>query len=95
MNLSKNDLQLSCYFRSVINSKPLAKIMKPCVNHPDKETGYACMKHDIYMCEKCLVCRDPEIYCKFRSSCPIHFITKRKGDLDSEEDREDIKEASG
>ena len=27
-------------------------------------------------------CRDPEIYCKFRSSCPIHFLTKRKKNLD-------------
>jgi hypothetical protein len=21
-------------------------------------------------------CRDPEIYCKFRTSCPIHFMEK-------------------
>jgi len=40
------------------------------------------MKHEIYMCEDCMECRDPDIYCKFRSSCPIHFITKRKGNLD-------------
>ena len=56
--------------------------MRPCVNHLDRETSYVCMKHDIYMCEECLECRDPEIYCKFRSSCPIHFITTRKGNLD-------------
>jgi tRNA-Thr(GGU) m(6)t(6)A37 methyltransferase TsaA len=30
-------------------------------------------------------CRDPDIYCKFRSSCPIHFITKRKGNLDEKD----------
>ncbi len=34
------------------------------------------MKYQIYMCEKCLQCRDPEIYCKFRTSCPIYFISK-------------------
>jgi len=62
-----------------------------CLNHLDKETSYACMKHNIYMCEKCLACRDPEIYCKFRTSCSIHFLTKRKGNLDAEED---TKEAS-
>jgi len=56
-----------------------------CVNHPEKETSYACMKHNLYMCEDCLVCRDPEIYCKYRSSCPIHFLTKRKGSLDEDE----------
>ena len=59
--------------------------MKPCVNHPDRETSYVCMKHEIYMCEDCMECRDPEIYCKFRSACPIHFITKRQGNLDEED----------
>jgi hypothetical protein len=44
------------------------------------------MKHNIYMCQECLDCRDPEIYCKFRSSCPIHFLTKRKGNLDGDSD---------
>jgi hypothetical protein len=38
------------------------------------------MKHEVYMCEECLHCRDPEIYCKFRSSCAIHFMEKN-GDL--------------
>ena len=59
--------------------------LKPCVNHPDRETSYVCMKHEIYMCEDCMECRDPDIYCKFRSSCPIHFITKRKGNLDEKD----------
>jgi len=63
-----------------------------CVNHPERETSYECMKHNIYMCEECLDCRDPKIYCKFRSSCPIYFLTKRKGDLDGDSK---IKEASG
>jgi hypothetical protein len=38
------------------------------------------MKHELYMCEECLHCRDPEIYCKFRPSCAIHFMEKN-GDL--------------
>ena len=58
--------------------------MTHCVNHPDKETSYVCSKHNVYMCEDCMYCRDPEIYCKFRSSCPIHFLTKRKKNLDDE-----------
>ncbi len=53
-----------------------------CINHPEIETRFACMKHDIYLCEDCLECRDPDIYCKFRTSCPIWFLTKRKGNLD-------------
>ena len=51
--------------------------MGKCINHPDRETSYICMKHNIYLCEDCLECRDPEIYCKFRPSCPIYFITKK------------------
>jgi len=38
------------------------------------------------MCAECMYCRDPEIYCKFRSSCTIHFLTQKKGNLDSEHD---------
>jgi hypothetical protein len=30
------------------------------------------------MCEECLGCRDPELYCKNRSACPIWYIEKRK-----------------
>ena len=59
--------------------------MGKCVNHPDRETGYICMKHNIYLCEDCLECRDPDIYCKFRPSCPIHFITKKGFDSSKEE----------
>lgn len=51
--------------------------MGRCINHPDLETSYHCMKHDIYLCRDCMTCRDPKLYCKFRSSCPIHFISKK------------------
>ena len=53
--------------------------MGKCINHPDRETIFMCMKHNIYLCEECLKCRDPEIHCKFRSSCPIWFMEKRGG----------------
>ncbi|MCK5782818.1 MAG: 2Fe-2S iron-sulfur cluster binding domain-containing protein, partial [Desulfobacterales bacterium] len=53
--------------------------MGKCANHPDRETSYICMKHDKYMCEECLACPDPEIHCKFRSSCPVWFMDKRGG----------------
>jgi hypothetical protein len=54
--------------------------MGRCINHPDRETSYICLKHGIYLCEECLECRDPDIYCKFRSSCPIHFVSKKNFD---------------
>ena len=52
--------------------------MGKCVNHPDRETSFMCSKHGVYMCEECLECRDPNIYCKFRSACPIWFEHKRR-----------------
>jgi hypothetical protein len=58
--------------------------MGHCVNHPDRQTSYMCMKHNIYMCQECLLCRDLELYCKFRTSCPIHFLTKRKKGLEDD-----------
>ncbi|MDA8403059.1 MAG: ASKHA domain-containing protein [Desulfobacteraceae bacterium] len=51
--------------------------MGKCVNHPDRETAFLCMKHNVYMCEDCLHCRDPKIHCKFRTSCPIWFMEKQ------------------
>jgi len=48
-----------------------------CINHPDRQTQYLCMKDNIYFCEDCLTCRNSEIYCKFRQSCPIWFIVKK------------------
>jgi len=53
--------------------------MGKCVNHPDRETSFMCMKHNVYLCEECIKCRDPEIHCKFRSACPIWFMEKRGG----------------
>ena len=51
--------------------------MGKCTNHPDRETSYMCMKHGVYLCEECRRCRDPEIYCKYRSACPIWFMQKK------------------
>ena len=66
--------------------------MGKCINHPEKETSYLCMKHNIYLCDDCLECRDPDIYCKFRSSCPIHFISTKN--FDSEAGEAAVKEFS-
>ena len=58
--------------------------MGTCINHMERQTSYICMKHNIYQCEECLHCRDPELYCKFRESCPVWFMTKKKEGLDAE-----------
>ncbi len=51
--------------------------MGKCINHPDRETAYICLKHNIYLCEECLQCQDVDLYCKFRPSCPIYFIAEK------------------
>jgi len=51
--------------------------MGTCVNHPDRQTNFQCMKHKIYLCNECLTCRDPHLFCKFRSSCVIWFATRQ------------------
>lgn len=53
--------------------------MKACCENTesDKQT-YRCEKHRIDMCDECLRCKDPELYCKFRSSCMIHFLEKER-----------------
>jgi hypothetical protein len=52
--------------------------MGSCACHPEKETSFMCMKHGTYLCDECLRCRDPKIYCKYRPSCPIWFMHKRQ-----------------
>lgn len=52
--------------------------MEKCARHPERETRFQCLKHGTWMCEECLGCRDPELYCKNRSACPIWYIEKRK-----------------
>ena len=51
--------------------------MGQCACHPDIETRFLCIKHNLYLCEECLKCQNPELYCKFRSACPIWFLGKK------------------
>ncbi|SDO55748.1 hypothetical protein SAMN05660330_00516 [Desulforhopalus singaporensis] len=51
--------------------------MAKCTVHPERDTSYQCHKHKVWLCRKCLACRDPHIYCRYRSSCIIWFATKR------------------
>ena len=62
--------------------------MGKCIHHPERETPYICMKHQIYLCDECLECRDPHIYCKHRPSCPIWFMSKRQEAWQAEDSRE-------
>jgi len=50
--------------------------MGKCVRHPDIDTDFICQKHQVYLCNQCLVCRDPQLYCRFRTACPIDFMQR-------------------
>lgn len=41
-----------------------------------------CLKHEVYLCDECLACRDPKIYCKHRSACLIWYMQKHSGGAD-------------
>ncbi|MBI5895932.1 MAG: hypothetical protein HZB24_08005 [Desulfobacterales bacterium] len=56
--------------------------MGQCTCHPEIDSRLLCMKHNLYLCEGCLTCRDPHIYCKHRPSCAIWFMTKRQKGLE-------------
>ncbi len=43
----------------------------------DRQT-YPCRKYGIEVCSACLRCKDPDLYCKFRSACLIHFMEKEQ-----------------
>jgi hypothetical protein len=49
-----------------------------CRDYEENKQTYRCEKHGIDMCDACLRCKDPELYCKFRSACMIHFLEKER-----------------
>ncbi len=49
-----------------------------CIRHNEVQTNYLCMKYNEYMCDTCIKCKDPEIYCKFRENCTIAYIDKER-----------------
>ena len=61
--------------------------MATCSNHPDRETRFLCSKHSVYLCEECRRCRDPKLYCKFRSACPIWFLDKERARQERDQQR--------
>jgi hypothetical protein len=58
--------------------------MKCCSDESTENIRYRCEKHQTEMCAACLKCKDPELYCKFRPSCMIHFLEKEKNNANKE-----------
>jgi hypothetical protein len=52
--------------------------MSCCPNDADSGTRYDCQKHQIQMEAAGARCKDPELYCKFRPACLIHFLERER-----------------
>ena len=52
--------------------------MSCCDLYESGKMQYQCQKYQATMCEACLQCKDPDLYCKFRPSCMIHFLEKER-----------------
>ncbi len=58
-----------------------APAMSDCCCHTGADVPtYRCEKYGIEMCDACLRCKDPELYCKFRSACMVQFLEKERSD---------------
>ena len=44
---------------------------------PEGEVSYLCMKYNRPQQGDQLACQDPDLYCKFRPACLIHYMEKR------------------
>ena len=44
---------------------------------PEGEVRYLCMKYNRPQQGDRLACQDPDLYCKFRPGCLIHYMEKR------------------
>ncbi len=49
-----------------------------CSKHPDREGVHYCAKYNRYLCEECLACQDPTLYCKHRQMCMIWELVKQR-----------------
>ncbi len=45
---------------------------------------YRCEKHQEDLDSCCPKCKDPELYCKFRTACVIHFLEKESRNTEDE-----------
>jgi hypothetical protein len=52
--------------------------MSCCPNDAGSGARFDCQKHRIQMAAAGARCKDPELYCKFRSACLIHFLERER-----------------
>ncbi len=60
-----------------------------CPKHPDLPARFKCEKFEVRMCERCMECRSPELYCKFRQHCVIWELLEEERKSGSPEEESD------
>jgi uncharacterized 2Fe-2S/4Fe-4S cluster protein (DUF4445 family) len=71
--------------------------MEPvCYKHSDRAGKYYCSKYERYLCEDCIKCQDPSLYCKFRKMCFIweavkHGMPDMEAEIISSEEKKKVK----
>ncbi|MCL5036327.1 MAG: hypothetical protein M1269_04325 [Chloroflexi bacterium] len=44
---------------------------KRCINHPENLAEYYCAEDQVWLCDECVSCRHPGVYCKYRTKCIV------------------------
>jgi hypothetical protein len=52
--------------------------MSGCDNQKETEVTYTCSKYGLRLAPALASCKDPKLYCKYRTSCLIHFLEKQR-----------------
>jgi hypothetical protein len=47
-----------------------------CATHKDRPASYYCAKYNRYLCDECIQCSDPTLFCKHRTSCLISEVVR-------------------
>jgi hypothetical protein len=55
---------------------PERKHPMKCANHQDRPGTYYCAKYNRYLCDECIQCSDPTLFCKHRTSCLIWEVVR-------------------
>ena len=63
--------------------------MKSAENGTDSEPSLYCMKNQADLKGESAECPNPRVYCKFRSACPVWFLTRQKAIARRDQEKEE------
>ncbi|MDR3089627.1 MAG: hypothetical protein LBU39_07415 [Desulfobulbaceae bacterium] len=52
--------------------------MNSCSRHPNRPATQYCQKNDRYLCDECLRCPNPMLYCIHRVACVIWYLERER-----------------